>query len=142
MSDTPAPVIEARGLTKRFGKVEALAGLDLVAHRGQVVALLGPNGAGKTTFVRTIATLVRPDGGSLSVDARHLAGLDLGHQPAGELDLGAQQRDHVVVLDHEQAGDPPLLGPVAGRLQLVEAAAAAGGRVHLVPDGSTGRAAA
>jgi ABC-2 type transport system ATP-binding protein len=77
MSDTPAPVIEARGLTKRFGKVEALAGLDLVAHRGQVVALLGPNGAGKTTFVRTIATLVRPDGGSLSVD-----GIDAVRQPA------------------------------------------------------------
>jgi len=77
MSDTPAPVIEARGLTKRFGKVEALAGLDLVAHRGQVVALLGPNGAGKTTFVRTIATLVRPDGGSLSVD-----GIDAVRHPA------------------------------------------------------------
>jgi len=71
------PVIEARGLTKRYGKVEALAGLDLVAHRGQVVALLGPNGAGKTTFVRTIATLVRPDGGSLSVD-----GIDAVRQPA------------------------------------------------------------
>ena len=63
MPDIPAPVIEARGLTKRFGKVQALAGLDLVARRGQVVALLGPNGAGKTTFVRTLATLVRPDGG-------------------------------------------------------------------------------
>jgi ABC-2 type transport system ATP-binding protein len=74
---TSAPVIEARGLTKRFGKVEALAGLDLVAHRGQVVALLGPNGAGKTTFVRTIATLVRPDGGSLSVD-----GIDAVRHPA------------------------------------------------------------
>jgi ABC-2 type transport system ATP-binding protein len=74
---TSTPVIEARGLTKRYGKVEALAGLDLVAHRGQVVALLGPNGAGKTTFVRTIATLVRPDGGSLSV-----AGIDAVRQPA------------------------------------------------------------
>ena len=74
---TSAPIIEARGLTKRFGKVEALAGLDLVAHHGQVVALLGPNGAGKTTFVRTIATLVRPDGGSLSVD-----GIDAVRRPA------------------------------------------------------------
>jgi ABC-2 type transport system ATP-binding protein len=74
---TSAPIIEARGLTKRFGKVEALAGLDLVAHHGQVVALLGPNGAGKTTFVRTIATLVRPDGGSLSVD-----GIDAVRHPA------------------------------------------------------------
>ncbi len=70
------PVIEARGLTKRFGKVEALAGLDLVAHPGQVVAVLGPNGAGKTTFVRTVATLVRPDGGTLQVD-----GVDVVRDP-------------------------------------------------------------
>jgi ABC-2 type transport system ATP-binding protein len=71
-----SPIVEAHGLTKRFGKVEALAGLDLVAHSGQVVAVLGPNGAGKTTFVRTIATLVRPDGGSLRVD-----GIDVARQP-------------------------------------------------------------
>ena len=71
-----SPIVEAHGLTKRFGKVQALAGLDLVAHRGQVVAVLGPNGAGKTTFVRTIATLVRPDGGSLRVD-----GIDVARRP-------------------------------------------------------------
>ena len=64
-------IIEAHQVRKRFGKVEALAVLDLVAESGQVVALLGPNGAGKTTFVRTVATLVRPDGGSLRV-----AGID------------------------------------------------------------------
>ena len=51
------PTIEARGLTKRFGKTTALDGLDLVAEPGQVVAVLGPNGAGKTTFVRSVATL-------------------------------------------------------------------------------------
>jgi ABC-2 type transport system ATP-binding protein len=61
------PIVEARALTKRFGKIEALAGLDLVVEPGQVVALLGPNGAGKTTFVRAVATLLRPDGGTLRV---------------------------------------------------------------------------
>jgi ABC-2 type transport system ATP-binding protein len=70
------PIIEAHGLTKRFGTVEALAGLDLVAHSGQVVAVLGPNGAGKTTFVRTVATLARPDGGTLRV-----AGIDAVRHP-------------------------------------------------------------
>ena len=55
------------GLTKRFGKTRALDELDLTAEAGQVVALLGPNGAGKTTFVRTVATLLRPDGGVLRV---------------------------------------------------------------------------
>jgi ABC-2 type transport system ATP-binding protein len=62
-----APTIEAVGLRKRFGKTTALDGLDLVAEPGQVLAVLGPNGAGKTTFVRTVATLLRPDGGALRV---------------------------------------------------------------------------
>src|SRR6266536_478370 len=61
------PTIEAVGLRKRFGKTVALDGLDLVAEPGQVLAVLGPNGAGKTTFVRTVATLLRPDAGELRV---------------------------------------------------------------------------
>jgi ABC-2 type transport system ATP-binding protein len=69
-------IIEAEGLVKRFGKVEALAGLDLTACSGQVTAVLGPNGAGKTTFVRSVATLVRPDAGSLRV-----AGIDATRRP-------------------------------------------------------------
>jgi len=60
-------IVEAEGLTKRFGKIEALAGLDLTVEEGQVVAVLGPNGAGKTTFVRTVATLLRPDEGTIRV---------------------------------------------------------------------------
>ena len=70
-------MIEARGLTKHYGKTRALDGLDLVAHSGQVVAVLGPNGAGKTTFVRAVATLLRPDGGTL-----HVAGHDVRRNPA------------------------------------------------------------
>src|SRR5215510_15269861 len=71
------PIVEAQGLTRSFGKVQALNGLDLVAESGQVVAVLGPNGAGKTTFVRSVATLVRPDGGTLRV-----AGIDAVGRPA------------------------------------------------------------
>jgi len=71
------PILEARRLTKRFGKTQALAGLDLVARPGRVVALLGPNGAGKTTFVRAVATLLRPDAGTLHVD-----GIDALQKPA------------------------------------------------------------
>jgi ABC-2 type transport system ATP-binding protein len=71
------PILEARGLTKRFKKTQALAGLDLVAERGQVTAVLGPNGAGKTTFIRMVATLLRPDAGSLTV-----AGIDAIREPA------------------------------------------------------------
>jgi ABC-2 type transport system ATP-binding protein len=70
------PTIEAHGLTKRYGKTAALDGLDLVAQPGHVTALLGPNGAGKTTFVRAVATLLRPDAGTLRV-----AGHDVRQSP-------------------------------------------------------------
>ena len=70
-------MIEASGLTKRYGKTVALDGLDLTADDSQVVAVLGPNGAGKTTFVRTVATLLRADAGTLMV-----AGYDARKQPA------------------------------------------------------------
>ncbi len=61
------PTIHAQGLVKRFGKTQALDGLDLVADAGRVTAVLGPNGAGKSTLVRAIATLLRPDAGALRV---------------------------------------------------------------------------
>ena len=69
-------IIEAKGLTKAFGDVQALDGLDLVAQSGQVTALLGPNGAGKTTFVRAVATLLRPDSGEI-----YVAGVDACAEP-------------------------------------------------------------
>jgi ABC-2 type transport system ATP-binding protein len=69
-------MIEAEGLRKSFGDVEALAGLDLAVSSGQVLAVLGPNGAGKTTLIRTIATLTRPTAGSLRV-----FGVDVGENP-------------------------------------------------------------
>jgi ABC-2 type transport system ATP-binding protein len=59
--------IEAHALAKRYRKTRALDGLELVAEPGQVTAVLGPNGAGKTTFVRAVATLLRPDSGTLRV---------------------------------------------------------------------------
>jgi ABC-2 type transport system ATP-binding protein len=61
-------LIEADGLTKKFGKVQALDGLSLTLPPGQPVAILGPNGAGKTTFIRMVATLIEPDRGTLRVD--------------------------------------------------------------------------
>jgi ABC-2 type transport system ATP-binding protein len=60
-------IIEASGVVKRFGKTVALDGLDLAAEQGVILAVLGPNGAGKTTFVRAIATLIKPDEGTLRV---------------------------------------------------------------------------
>jgi len=68
--------IEAEGLRKSFGKVQALRGVDLAVPEGSICALLGPNGAGKTTAVRVLATLTRPDGGTARV-----AGYDVLREP-------------------------------------------------------------
>ncbi|MGA8666914.1 MAG: ATP-binding cassette domain-containing protein, partial [Candidatus Dormiibacterota bacterium] len=68
--------LEATGLVKAFGKTRALDGLNLTMRSGQVMALLGPNGAGKTTFVNLVATLLRPDSGTLRVN-----GIDVARHP-------------------------------------------------------------
>ncbi|MGW1979464.1 ATP-binding cassette domain-containing protein [Streptomyces sp. NPDC001889] len=62
-----APAVRVTGLRKRYGRTEALRGIDLVVERGSVAGVLGPNGAGKTTLVRVLATLVRPDAGTAEV---------------------------------------------------------------------------
>jgi ABC-type multidrug transport system ATPase subunit len=64
---TMEQMVEADGVRKRYGDVDALDGLSLIAPAGSVLAVLGPNGAGKTTFVRMLATLATPDAGTLRV---------------------------------------------------------------------------
>src|SRR6187431_3373167 len=61
-------IIRAEQVTKSFGEVHALKGVDLEVEKGTVLGLLGPNGAGKTTMVRILATLLLPTGGRAEVD--------------------------------------------------------------------------
>lgn len=68
---TPSPAIEIHNLTKSYGKVRALRGIDLQVQRGEIFGFLGPNGAGKTTTIRCMLDMIRPDGGTIS-----LLGLD------------------------------------------------------------------
>jgi ABC-2 type transport system ATP-binding protein len=68
MTDGGQPAILVEGLTKSFGEVHALRGIDLSVPRGTVLGVLGPNGAGKTTAVRILTTLLPPDGGRAVVE--------------------------------------------------------------------------
>jgi ABC-2 type transport system ATP-binding protein len=60
-------VLAARGLEKRYGRVQALAGVDVEVGEGQLVGLLGPNGAGKSTLVKIACGLVRPSRGEVEI---------------------------------------------------------------------------
>ena len=62
-----SPAIKVSNLTKHFGQVKALNGIDFEVEKGTVLGLLGPNGSGKTTTVRILATLLKPDSGSAKV---------------------------------------------------------------------------
>src|SRR5690349_20732268 len=67
--------IAVRGVTKTYGALTVLSGVDLHVARGEFVSLLGPSGCGKTTLLRAIAGLVSIDDGAISVDGRNLQGL-------------------------------------------------------------------
>ena len=89
-------MIEAKGLTKQYGKTQALAGVDFSVPAGTILGLLGPNGAGKTTAVRVLTTLATPDSGSATV-----AGVDVLKHPA-------EARRHIGVAAQDATLDPLL----------------------------------
>jgi ABC-2 type transport system ATP-binding protein len=62
-----SPIVEARGLVKRYDRTLALAGLDLRIEQGEIFGLVGPNGAGKTTTLRILSTLLVPDSGDAEI---------------------------------------------------------------------------
>jgi ABC-2 type transport system ATP-binding protein len=71
------PIIEIKTLTKTFGKIQAVRGIDLNIEKGEIFGLLGPNGAGKTTTIGMLCTIIRPTSGSAT-----LAGFDVVRNPA------------------------------------------------------------
>ncbi|MGH2345470.1 MAG: ATP-binding cassette domain-containing protein [Chloroflexota bacterium] len=68
--DGRIPVLEANAVTKRYGSVSALEGVDFEVHQGEICALIGDNGAGKSTLVKILAGAVRPDSGILKFRGR------------------------------------------------------------------------
>jgi len=91
--------VECAGLTKRFGDVMALDGVDLVVGSGDLVAVLGPSGCGKSTLLRVIAGFERPDAGTVAVGGRIVSGSGA---------FVAPERRRVGIVPQEQALFPHL----------------------------------
>lgn len=121
---TSSPAIQATTLTKRYGSLTAVAGIDLTIPVGQVVALLGPNGAGKSTTTEMILGLTRPDDGSLTL---------FGRGPAASItagDVGALLQNGTLLADvsvggllrlmHGLHAHPLPLGEVIERARLAD----------------------
>ncbi len=86
MTPTSSAVLELRGASKRFGAVQALSGVDLALHPGEVVALVGDNGAGKSTLIKGVAGIHPFDEGSI-----HFEGQPVNiHGPHDAADLGIE----------------------------------------------------
>ncbi len=68
-------ILEVRGLSKRFGGIRAVEGLDLSLARGELVGLIGPNGSGKTTVFNVVTGIYRPDAGTVAMEGTPIGGL-------------------------------------------------------------------
>jgi Cu-processing system ATP-binding protein len=67
-------MIEAKNITKKFGKLKALDNISVTFSKGECIALLGPNGCGKTTLIKSLLGMVVPDGGSIEFDKESITG--------------------------------------------------------------------
>jgi putative ABC transport system ATP-binding protein len=70
------PLLRARGLRHSFGKTEALRGVDLDLHPGEVVAIMGPSGSGKSTLLHCLAGVIAPNSGTVALEGRVISALD------------------------------------------------------------------
>jgi branched-chain amino acid transport system ATP-binding protein len=91
------PILEARGITKRFGGLLALDAVDLTIYQGEILGVLGPNGAGKTTFVNCITGLDKPTAGTVV-----FKGQDITRLPAHAIGRLGMARTFQVVKPFKQ----------------------------------------
>jgi branched-chain amino acid transport system ATP-binding protein len=117
VSAAPDVLLDAEGVTKRFGGINALTDVSLQVHAGETVGLVGPNGAGKTTFFNCLLGILRPDGGTV-----RFKGHDISRMPTHrrarlgigrtfqrlELFTGMTPREHLLVTERSRRNDGAL----------------------------------
>jgi ABC-type sugar transport system ATPase subunit len=81
------PILQARGLVKRYGRVIALDNADFDLYPGEILGVIGDNGAGKSTLMKTITGVHTPDGGTIAFDGRSLVGLSPGAIRAAGIEM-------------------------------------------------------
>jgi ABC-2 type transport system ATP-binding protein len=120
--------VSIRGLTKHFGKVQAVTDLSFGVPSGRVTGFLGPNGAGKTTTLRMALGLIQPTSGEALIGGRRYADLDRPRQVVGALleatgfHPGRRGRDHLRVLAQAAGVPPKRVEEVLDLVELTEAA--------------------
>ena len=121
------PAITVTGLTKRYGKHEAVRDLSFSVPAGKVTGFLGPNGAGKTTTIRMVLGLIRPTAGTATVAGAPFAELPDPARTVGVLIEGAQAHpgrtahDHLRILAAERSVDTIRIGETLERVHLADA---------------------
>jgi ABC-type uncharacterized transport system ATPase subunit len=135
----PAPVVDLRNITKRFGSVTACDGVDLVLQRGRIHGILGENGAGKSTLMKMLIGLVLPDDGSIHIDGTP----QQIHSPlaAASLGIGMVHQhfslvDALTVWENVALGEVGRLDPTAIRTRIGDIADHYGLRIE--PDARVG----
>jgi ribose transport system ATP-binding protein len=105
-----APILQMTGISKRFGGVQALDGVDFACHPGRIHAVLGENGAGKSTLIKILAGVVRPDTGSISFGGQEMS----FRHPSEATDAGIATifqelslMPHLSIADNICITDPP-----------------------------------
>ena len=89
-------MIEIQGVTKSFGELQVLKGIDLIINKGEVVSVVGPSGAGKTTLLQIMGTLDKADSGSVVID-----GIDVGQLKEKDLSAFRNKRIGFVFQFHQ-----------------------------------------
>jgi len=108
-ANSTTPAIEARGLTKSYGKKTVVDGLNFQVHTGRVTGFLGPNGAGKSTTMRLLLGLERADSGEALINGKPYASLSAPLSHVGALleakafHKGRSARNHLIALAQSQA---------------------------------------